>query len=183
MIAADVQLSDEALMSRVRAEELDQLTPLFERYHGPLFGFLCRLNNGDREVAQDLTQNVFERVLKYRASYQPGQPFRAWVYQLARHVHADHWQRQKPAAQDLDTVERTASHGRAAQAQRATHDDNQGLHEALALLPAPQREILVLHRFQGFDYTEIGQLLGCTAGAARVKAHRALDALRQVYFS
>ena len=181
MIAADIFLSDEALMSRVRADELDQLTPLFERYHGPLFGFLARLNN-DREVAQDLTQNVFERVLKYRASYQPGQPFRAWVYQLARHVHADHWQRQRPPAQDLDTVERTAAHGRAAHAQRAAHDQTQGLHEALNLLPAAQREILVLHRFQGFDYQEIGQLLGCSAGAARVKACRALEALRKVYF-
>lgn len=184
MMTADASLSDEALMSRVRADELDQLTPLFERYHGPLFGFLCRLqgSTGDREVAQDLTQNVFERVLKYRSSYQPGQPFRAWVYQLARHVHADHWQRQRPPAQDLDTVERTAAHGRAAQAQRQAHDQSQGLHEALNLLPEAQREILVLHRFQGFDYAEIGALLGCTAGAARVKACRALEALRQLYF-
>ncbi|UOQ78576.1 sigma-70 region 4 domain-containing protein [Hymenobacter sp. 5516J-16] len=45
-----------------------------------------------------------------------------------------------------------------------------------------QREILDLHRFQGFDYAEIGQMLGCSEGAARVKAHRALEALRTLYF-
>ncbi|MEJ7658829.1 MAG: sigma-70 family RNA polymerase sigma factor [Hymenobacter sp.] len=123
-------------------------------------------------VAQDLTQNVFVRVLRYRASYQPGQAFRAWVYQMARHVWADHYQRQRPTA-DLAEVEKTAAHGRAAQAQRAHTDQHQALHEALALLPAAQREVLVLHRFQGFDYAEIGEQLGCTAGAARVKAHRA----------
>ena len=175
-------LSDEALMERVRADELDCLTGLFERYQGPLFGFLARLANGDRDVAQDLTQNVFVRVLRYRASYQPGQPFRAWVYQMARHVWADHYQRQRPSA-DLEEVEKTAAHGRAAQAQRAATDQQQALHEALALLPAAQREVLVLHRFQGFDYAEIGEQLGCTAGAARVKAHRALDALRKIYLS
>jgi RNA polymerase sigma-70 factor (ECF subfamily) len=180
--AAAIQFSDEVLMERVRADELDCLTGLFERYQGPLFGFLARLANGDREVAQDLTQNVFMRVLRYRTSYQPGQPFRAWVYQLARHVWADHYQRQRPSA-DLEEVEKTAAHGRAAQAQRAYHDQQQALHEALALLPAAQREVLVLHRFQGFDYAEIGEQLGCTAGAARVKAHRALDALRKIYLS
>ncbi|RZK62565.1 MAG: sigma-70 family RNA polymerase sigma factor [Hymenobacter sp.] len=180
--ATAIRFSDEALMERVRDGELDCLTGLFERYQGPLFGFLARLANGDREVAQDLTQNVFVRVLRYRASYQPGQPFRAWVYQLARHVWADYYQRQRPSA-DLEEVEKTAAHGRAAQAQRAATDQHQALHEALALLPPAQREVLLLHRFQGFDYAEIGEQLGCTAGAARVKAHRALDALRKIYLS
>ena len=178
----DALPSDETLMARVRADELDCLTGLFERYQGPLFGFLARLANGDRDVAQDLTQNVFVRVLRYRASYQPGQPFRAWVYQMARHVWADHYQRQRSTA-DLDDVEKTAAHGRAAHAQCAAAAEHQALHEALALLPAPQREVLILHRFQGFDYAEIGEQLGCTAGAARVKACRALDALRRIYLS
>jgi RNA polymerase sigma-70 factor (ECF subfamily) len=97
-------------------------------------------------------------------------------------VWADHYQRQRPSA-DLEEVEKTAAHGRAAQAQRAYHDQQQALQEALALLPAAQREVLLLHRFQGFDYAEIGEQLGCTAGAARVKAHRALDALRKIYLS
>ncbi len=182
MPATATTFSDEALMAQVQAGDLDQLTGLFERYHGPLFGFLARLANGDRDLAQDLTQNVFMRVLRYRASYQPGQAFRAWVYQMARHVWADHYQRQRPSA-DLEEVEKTAAHGRQAQAQRAATDQHQALHEALALLPAAQREVLLLHRFQGFDYAEIGEQLGCTAGAARVKAHRALDALRKIYLS
>ena len=60
--------SDEALMAAVRADNLDQLVPLFERYHGPLFNYLTRLTN-DRETSQDLTQTVFERIIKYRGSY------------------------------------------------------------------------------------------------------------------
>jgi RNA polymerase sigma factor (sigma-70 family) len=174
--------SDEALMAAVRADDLDQLVPLFERYHSPLFNYLYRLTN-DRETSEDLTQTVFERLLKYRGSYQPSQPFRAWVYQLARNVHADHWhRREKLRAADVDEVERTGGLRSAAfsQLRISTHHDE--LHEALAQLPTNQREILVLHRFQGFAYDEIGQLLGCTAEAARVKAHRALQALRKVYF-
>ncbi|NVO29945.1 RNA polymerase sigma factor [Hymenobacter lapidiphilus] len=168
-------------MEQVRRDDLDQLTPLFERYHGPLFNFLCRLC-GCRETSQDLVQNVFLRVLKYRASYQPGQPFRAWVYQLARHVHHDHWQQNRRSTTDVEEFERTATHRRAALAGLAAAQQQAALDEALSLLPVAQREILVLHRFQGFSYAEIGELLSCSEGAARVKAHRALEALRQVFF-
>ena len=175
--------SDEALMAAVRADDLDQLVPLFERYHGPLFNYLTRLTN-DRETSEDLTQTVFERILKYRSSYQSSQPFRAWVYQMARNVHADYWQRkEKMRAADVDEVERTGGLRGAALIQMRVSSSADDLHEALALLPTPQREILVLHRFQGFGYEEIGQLLGCTAEAARVKAHRALQALRKIYFA
>ena len=175
--------SDEALMTAVRADHLDQLVPLFERYHGLLFNYLTRLTN-DRETGEDLTQTVFERVLKYRSSYQPTQPFKAWVYQMARNVHADHWHRQqKQRTDEVDEVERTGGLRTAAFSQQRARNSHDDLHEALALLPAPQREILVLHRFQGFSYDEIGQLLSCTAEAARVKAHRALQALRKIYFA
>ncbi|MBF9222708.1 RNA polymerase sigma factor [Hymenobacter ruricola] len=177
--------SDEELMAAVRADDLDQLVPLFERYHGPLFNYLTRLTN-DRETGEDLTQTVFERILKYRSSYQPTQPFKAWVYQMARNVHADYWQRQqklRAADADVEDVERTGALRGAAFSQMRVSNHHDDLHEALNLLPAPQREILVLNRFQGFGYEEIGQLLGCTAEAARVKAHRALQALRKIYFA
>nr|WP_071885996.1 RNA polymerase sigma factor [Hymenobacter sp. BT770] len=172
-------------MAAVRADDLDQLVPLFERYHGPLFNYLTRLTN-DRETSEDLTQTVFERILKYRSSYQPTQPFKAWVYQMARNVHADYWQRReklRAADVDVEEVERTGGLRGAAVSQMRVSTCADDLHEALAMLPAPQREILVLNRFQGFGYEEIGQLLGCTAEAARVKAHRALQALRKIYFA
>jgi RNA polymerase sigma-70 factor (ECF subfamily) len=174
--------SDEFLMAQVQADHLDHLTPLFARYKSPLFSFLYRLTN-DYDTSQDLTQNVFYRVLKYRASYQPGQPFRPWVYQMARRVYADHWQQTKHPTDDLDEVEHTAAHHRASLAGMHATNSEQALQEALSLLPPAQREILLLHRFQGFDYAEIGAMLGCSEGAARVKAHRALEALRKIYFS
>jgi RNA polymerase sigma-70 factor (ECF subfamily) len=170
-------------MAAVQADDFDQLVPLIERYQVPLFNFLYRLT-GDYEASQDLTQTVFERLLKYRASYRLGQPFRPWIYQLARNVHAYHWQRsQRMRTTDVVEVERQGAFGAAAFTQMAAHDREDALHEVMALLAPPQREILVLHHFQGFSYEEIAELLGCTAGAAKVKAHRALQALRALYFN
>ncbi|WP_400190187.1 RNA polymerase sigma factor [Hymenobacter sp. B81] len=181
---ADHYPSDDALMAQVQANDLDQLAVLFDRYHLPIFNYLLRRSNNDRETAEDLTQTVFERLLKYRHSYQPGQQFRAWIYQLARNAHADHWQRQQQMRTvDVQAVEQHGGLGTSAFAAMTSTEREQNLHEALALLPTAQRDILVLHRFQGFSYEEIGQQLACTAGAAKVKAHRALQALRAIYFA
>ncbi|SFQ80904.1 RNA polymerase sigma-70 factor, ECF subfamily [Hymenobacter arizonensis] len=170
-------------MAAVHANDLAQVVLLFERYKSPLFNFLYRLSN-DYETSQDLTQTVFERLLKYRASYQLGQPFKAWIYHLARNVYTHYWHLgQKMRTTDVLEEERQGGLGSAAFTQMATLECEQALQEAMALLAPPEREILVLHRFQGFSYEEIAAMLGCTAGAAKVKAHRALKALRTIYFS
>lgn len=181
---ADQYPSDDVLMAQVQANDLDQLAVLFDRYHLPVFNYLLHRTNNERETAEDLTQTVFERLLKYRTSYQAGQPFRAWIYQLARNVHTDHWQRQQQMRTcNVQEVEQQGGLGATALATMSTTEGEQHLHEALALLPEAQRDILVLHRFQGFSYEEIGQQLACSAGAAKVKAHRALQALRLIYFA
>src|ERR1051326_3831130 len=75
-------LSDEDLMSQVRSGVGEMLGVLFERYHVPLFNFYLKLT-GDRPVSEDLVQEVFFRILKYRHSYRADTAFRAWMYQIA----------------------------------------------------------------------------------------------------
>jgi hypothetical protein len=76
-------LTDHDLMLAVRDGELDALGELFERHHGPLFGFLSKLT-GQRTAAEDITQIVFQRMLKYRHTYRDDGSFTAWMYHLAR---------------------------------------------------------------------------------------------------
>ncbi len=86
---------DEELMLQVREGAGEMLGELFDRYQTPLFNFYAKLT-GDRAVSEDLVQEVFLRILKYRQSYKPGTPFRAWVYQIARNARADHYRKQRP---------------------------------------------------------------------------------------
>src|SRR6202011_3000036 len=88
-------VTDEELMLQVRDGAADMLGVLFDRYHGPLYGFYARLT-GDRALSEDLVQEVFLRILKYRQSYRPGTPFRAWVYQIARNARIDHFRKFPP---------------------------------------------------------------------------------------
>jgi RNA polymerase sigma factor (sigma-70 family) len=82
-----MSMTDEALMCAVRAGDLNQAGELFERYHLLLFDYLSRMT-GDAGAAEDLVQDVFIRVLKYRSTFRDDAPFATWVYRIARNARA-----------------------------------------------------------------------------------------------
>ena len=180
--AAD-QRSDHALMLAVRDGELDALGELFERHHGPLFGFLVK-HTGDRMAAEDVTQTVFQRMLKYRHTYRDEGNFTAWMYHLARRCAADHFRKANAAPHAVDPADLNALADDAPHAaQHATaRDDHALLQAALARLDRDDREVLLLARFQELSFAEIAGILECSVGAAKVRAHRALRELRDIYF-
>ena len=175
--------SDHALMLAVRDGELDALGELFERHHGPLFGFLLK-HTGQRTAAEDIAQTVFQRMLKYRHTYRDEGRFAAWMYHLARRCAADHFRKANaaPHATDPADLQDHADDAPDAGARAAVRDDHALLHTALARLDRDDREVLLLARFQELSFAEISGILECSVGAAKVRAHRALHALRTVYF-
>ncbi len=183
VVTAPAQRSDHALMLAVRDGELDALGELFERHHGRLFGFLAKLT-GDRSAAEDITQIVFQRMLKYRHTYRDDGSFTAWMYHLARRCATDHYRKANAAPQATDPAD---LHDHADEAPHAGHraaarDDHALLHTALARLDRDDREVLLLARFQELSFAEISGILECSVGAAKVRAHRALRQLRDLYF-
>lgn len=178
------EASDHDLMLAVRAGELARLGDLFERHHRMLHGFLARLT-GNPDVAEDLVQIVFQRILKYRHTYRDEGKFTAWLYHLARRAAADHYRRANRAPIPTDPTDFTTVADDAtptADDQATRRDELDLMQHALSLLHQDQREILVLHRFQHLQHDEIGRLLNISAGAAKVRVHRALSALRDKFF-
>lgn len=169
-------------MLAVRDGELDALGDLFERHHGQLFGFLVKLL-GDRTAAEDIAQVVFQRMLKYRHTYRDDGSFTAWMYHLARRCASDHFRRASNAPRATDPVDLTAHPDEAPHAghQASARDDQALLRTALGQLDRDDREVLLLSRFQDLSFAEIADILGCSVGAAKVRAHRALHTLRDVY--
>lgn len=177
------QRTDHALMLAVRDGELDALGELFERHHGPLFGFLLKLTN-HRTGAEDIAQTVFQRMLKYRHTYRDDGSFTAWMYHLARRCAADHFRKTNlaPHATDPAALQAHADEAPHAAHHAAARDDQALLQTALAQLDRGDREVLLLSRFQELSFAEISNILECSAGAAKVRAHRALRELREIYF-
>src|SRR5215510_1283143 len=88
-------VTDEALMTAVREGDLAKLGLLFERHHANLFDFLTWMT-GNRGVAEDLVQDIFVRILKYRATYRDGGSFETWLYRIARNARADYFRAREP---------------------------------------------------------------------------------------
>jgi RNA polymerase sigma factor (sigma-70 family) len=167
---------DEDVMLQVRDGEVHMLGVLFDRYQAPLFNFYSKMTQ-DRTVSEDLVQEVFLRILRYRQTYRPSTPFRAWMYQIARNTRIDQVRKVRP--ETPLTTEPLAPTRASDDAER--QQESQLLQRALMQLAEDKREILVLSRFQELKYEEIARLLGCETNTVKVRVHRALQQLREVY--
>lgn len=175
-------LSDNALMLKVKAGDLDRLGLLFERHHRKLYSFFYRLTSSGA-VSEDLVQNVFMRMLTYKHAFTGEGKFTTWMYHLARNVHADHYRINKRLgfANDFSEYAETISDGSDLEAQTRKNEEIKLLEKAMQLLDLEKREVLVLSRYQEMKYKEIATLLNCSEGAVKVKVFRAMNELKSIY--
>lgn len=166
-------------MNQVKEGAVDRLGELFERHHRRLYNFCLRLV-GKREAAEDLVQEVFTRVLKYRHTYRRDSDFVVWTYQMARNACADYYKKRGRLTGD-DPSEDAVCPAPLPLAEVESAESLHLLREALARLPVDKREVLILSRFQSLKYEQIAELLDTTVGAVKVRVHRAVRQLRDVY--
>ena len=173
-------------MAAVGAGEVSKLAVLFERHHRSLFRYFVSMNR-NRELSEDLVQDVFFRMLRYRGSYDPEQSFTAWMYQIARNASIDNAQKRRAEVIGIDEIgERQTEPVSTAPGPEESAASNQNLallKRALERLPQDKRELLVLARFQGMKYEEIAMVLSCEVGTVKVRVYRAMRALEQTYFA
>jgi RNA polymerase sigma factor (sigma-70 family) len=174
------ELPDEIIMDRVKQGNLSELSVLFERYQVRMFNFFLK-QTFDKIISQDLTQNLFYRVLKYRHTYKAENSFKSWIYQMARNVHVDYYTEQKRTAERFQNVERYENNI-TDRNENYGEDDFERLDKALVKLHPEQLEIIVLSRFQGLSYDEISRINNASVGSIKVQMHRAIKHLRDLYF-
>jgi RNA polymerase sigma factor (sigma-70 family) len=176
-------LSDSELMTEVKNGDIDRLGILFERYHRRLFAFFYRLTSR-QDVSEDLVQGVFERILKYRSSWNANGRFTAWLFGIARNLHADHCNARAPEQlmderliDEMPLIMNGSTHG--ADTEQAEDDTRWLVLRALDHLDPDKRQVLVLSRFEGFRYREIAQMMNCTESAVKVRVFRAMNEMRE----
>jgi RNA polymerase sigma factor (sigma-70 family) len=181
-----VSATDNSLMAEVGAGDVGKLAVIFERHHRALFRYFVSMNR-NRELSEDLVQDVFIRMLRYRTSYDPSQSFTAWMYQIARNTNLDQAQKRRGEVVGIeefgDRRPDPASPAPGPEETAVKAQDLGVLKRALERLAPDKREILVLSRFQGMKYEQIAEVLACEVGTVKVRVYRAMRALEQIYFS
>ncbi len=175
-----VQLTDEKIMYKVKDGQLPELSELFARYNVPVYNFFLKLSM-DTGTSEDLTQNLFYRIIRYRHTFNGGNgTFKSWIYQMARNLHADHCRQKQRIA---EVVQKAESYEDVADKEEGfKENDFEKLKHALSGLGAIDRELIVLSRFEGLKYAEIAKMKNMSVGSIKVQIHRALKQLRLLYF-
>ncbi len=167
-------------MTAVREGELSSLGVLFDRYHVRLYNYFVRHTNR-RDASDDLVQDVFFRMLKYRQTYRGNAPFTVWMYQLAKNAASDYfkkWKHETPMEEDIEHHRDEALTPSEASEQA---EEQELLKQALANISPDRREVLILSRFQELKYEEMSRILECPVGTIKARVHYALKELRDEY--
>lgn len=176
-------LSDSALMLKVKEGENHNLGLLYERYKKRLFGFFYKMNK-DASLSEDLVQNVFIRVLKYKHTFSEDSKFITWIFQIARNEMYDEFKKQKKNQhKNLEEVSYAISGNETIDEEIEVLENTSTLKKALSLLSPEKKELLMLSKFKELKYKEIGEIVGCSEGNARTKVHRAINELKTIFLT
>ena len=185
-VAAD---PDVTLMLRVQAGDQDAFQELFRKLSPRVLQYTRRFV-GSEAQAEEVTQDVFVQVFRFRHRYKPQSRLTTWIFTIAtnlclnelrrpeRHLRVDIWdrrddddRREGPQLADPDAV--TAEEG------AATRQLARRLEAAVGALPPKQRAALLLSRIDGLAYRDVADVLGCTEGAVKALLFRATQTLKK----
>ncbi|MEM9463111.1 MAG: RNA polymerase sigma factor [Myxococcota bacterium] len=169
-----------ALVSRARRGDRAASETLYRRFHDRIFRQAYMLVH-EPDIAEDLTQETFARALSRLHEYDPTRAeFSTWLYGIVVNLSREHWRRAERGSRLLDRLRSVLGRDTAPNPERELSRGQQfdALDAAVARLPPPLREALVLVDLQHLSPEEAGSRLGISPGNVRVRTHRARRRLR-----
>ncbi|HUF28168.1 MAG TPA: RNA polymerase sigma factor [Gemmatimonadaceae bacterium] len=166
------------MLDRARAGDLDAFEQLYHEHVGRVFALCLRLA-GDRQRAEELTQDVFVQVWQRLASFRGESAFASWVHRIAVNVVLTEVRSRRRREARVLTVAAPDALERAREGSGSGPEDGMDLEREIAALPPGARTALVLHDIEGYRHDEIAQLTGVAAGTIRAQLHRARQLLRK----
>lgn len=160
--------SDEELMLAYVRGDASAFHELFRRY-APVLLRLMRRELSSQSEAQDLVQQTFLQIHRARNDFDPQRRLKPWVYTIALNLKREYLRgRKRRPTQPLDQSPEPGVDA----VDPELEDRARALRRVLSTLPAQQREVIELHWFDELSFQEVGQALGISTTAAKVRAHR-----------
>jgi RNA polymerase sigma-70 factor (ECF subfamily) len=180
------------MLARFRDGERDAFQEIVGAFHVRLVQFFYRLC-WDRDRAEDLTQDLFLKLLRGAHGYRPQGRLATFVFRVATNLWIDHYRAQKPAGRlysldqamlkgepELSHVQRGGGQSAPAAMDQLIHkEDKERLRHALCCLTEPHRLVFELAVYQQLPYAEIGRVLEIPVGTVKSRMHNCVRALRR----
>lgn len=170
---------DSALMLRYKDGDIDAFETLYRRHKDAIYRYLLRLS-GHRDVAEDVFQEVWGKIIKARESYRPTAKFTTFLYRVAHNCFIDHIRRNKRHSNNttLDP-ELHCDPGETPETAAERNLARERLLLALKSLPDEQRDTFLLHEEGGLSVDQIAAVTGCNRETAKSRLRYAINKLRK----
>lgn len=169
------ELTDEALMKKVAADDAEAFQALLNRYGQKVYACAWRLTS-DKTDAEDMTQEVFFKVWRHAEKWTPDARLSTWLYRILYNHYIDTLRRARPTENAVPETESPDPSPEQTMLQKAEETE---IAEAVNALPARQREALVLCYYQGLKAKEAADILSVSLGALESLLFRARQTLKE----
>lgn len=173
-------LADGELMRLIQAGDFSPAAEIFDRYSARIYNFAYRFLKNS-EAAEDATQEVFMKMLRYAAQFHGDAKLSTWLFSITANHCRDHLRkadnRHKESEETLISL--PAPSDQAPDRILEARQNERRVQSALQKLTPEQREAILLSRYQGLSYAEIAQVSGCSEGAVKTRVFRAMETLKK----
>jgi RNA polymerase sigma-70 factor, ECF subfamily len=177
LMAEESRLADTELVERCLNGDLGAFEDLYRQHSTRLYNLAFRMV-GNASDAEDLLQDIFLTVYRKLESFRGASALSTWLYRLGMNVCLDRL-RSKAARQDQATDTLDERLGNTLGASTLTGVSRIDLERAISSLPEGSRAAFLLHDVEGFDHTEVGQILGVAEGTSKSQVHKARLRIRE----
>lgn len=170
-----LKLTETRLIRKAQAGDAQAIEALIRGHQDALYAFMLRMS-GRVDVAEDMVQEAFVRVIRNLDRFDTRFRFSTWLFTIARRLYVNHMQKLRPSP-DTDAVGEMGDPGDSPGGMSARGESlsnlRQVIDEALTVLSPLQREIILLFHQQSWSITEIGRHLDMPEGTVKSHLHRA----------
>jgi RNA polymerase sigma-70 factor, ECF subfamily len=173
----DESAQEKILIERMQAGDHKAVDEIFERYKGPLFGFIVRIIH-DNDAAEDVFQETFIKMVRYIGKFKGNSKFSTWLFQIALNQCRDTLRKGKNKTfVPVEDYEESLSIEPAADPYRIMK--SQRVRAIVDSLPDKMRETVVLRYFHDMSEHEIAEIVGCPEGTVKSRLFRAAGIIRK----
>jgi RNA polymerase sigma-70 factor (ECF subfamily) len=183
------QMSDAEIMLELRDGNMDAFDVLLGKYRKPIVHFMFRMVH-NQAVAEELAQEVFLRVYRSRETYRAEARFSTWLYRIATNLgvnHARDTRHERTAStvyldepdSETGSTPDVADSTPSAEANMLRRERMSAIREFVMALPERQRNAVLMHKYEGLDYKQIGEVLKLSESATKSLLFRAYQTLRE----
>lgn len=170
---------DDTLIEQAQQQDNRAVSILYQKHHTDVFRYLYYLT-GDIPTAEDLTSEVFIRMMKALPAYrQNGKPFKAWLIQIAKNLSADHFRQESRRSEDSLPENLPAMH-ETLDEKNQNSLNHETLQKALAALQDAQREVIIMRFVLELPLQDVARSMGKSEDAIKGLQRRGLLTLRKL---